>query len=168
MGQLPLMKGVCKIMQLNKDGLKEIQHIEFGQGFKSASFGASPVDGQQIAIGDFDGHLYLHDLEKNTTAWKVKAHSKMVNSIDAIGGMNCGYGAPEIVTGSRDGCVRLWDPRQNAPVLSLEPEEDEKGVVPDCWAVGFGNSFNSTERSIIAGYDNGDMKLFDLKQNSLV
>jgi hypothetical protein len=29
----------------------------------------------------------------------------------SIGGMDVGYGAPEIVTGGRDGCVRLWDTR---------------------------------------------------------
>ena len=31
--------------------------------------------------------------------------------------------APEIVTGGRDGCVRLWDQRVNEPVLALEPGE---------------------------------------------
>ena len=31
--------------------------------------------------------------------------------MDAIGGAGYGYGAPEILTGGRDGCVRLWDIR---------------------------------------------------------
>lgn len=43
--------------------------------------------------------------------YKVKAHDKIVNAIDGIGGMNVGNGAPELVTGGRDGCVRVWDPR---------------------------------------------------------
>ena len=52
-------------------------------------------------------------------------------------------------------------------VLALEPTGDEE-VTPDCWAVGFGNSFNDSERCIAAGYDNGDLKLFDLRKNELV
>jgi WD40 repeat protein len=95
----------------------------------------------------------------------VQAHSSIVNAIDGIGGLQTGYGAPEIVTGGRDGCVRVWDPRQQSPVLSLEPESDQSAR--DCWSVGFGNSFNDEERCVVAGYDNGDVKLFDLRTNSL-
>jgi WD40 repeat protein len=81
-----------------------------------------------------------------------------------VGGGDIGYGAPEIVTGGRDGCIRVWDPRQKSPVLSLEPIEKEPSV-PDAWCVGFGNSYNNDERMIAAGYDNGDLKYFDLKTN---
>ena len=35
--------------------------------------------------------------------YSVKGHSAIVNTIDAIGGLGVGGGAPEIVTGSRDG-----------------------------------------------------------------
>jgi len=49
-------------------------------------------------------------------------------------------------------------------VLSLEPIEKEPSV-PDAWCVGFGNSYNNDERVIAAGYDNGDLKYFDLKTN---
>ncbi len=37
------------------------------------------------------------------------------------------------------------------------------GTPRDCWAVGFGNSYNDDERCICAGYDNGDVKMFDLR-----
>ena len=70
------------------------------------------------------------------------------------------------MTGGTDGCVRVWDPRQQAPVVSLEPSESEP-IKPDCWTVAFGNSYNSEERCIAAGYDNGDVKVFDLKTNCL-
>jgi hypothetical protein len=33
--------------------------------------------------------------------------------------------------------------------------------------VAFGNAYNSEERCIAAGYDNGDVKIFDLKTNCL-
>lgn len=83
----------------------------------------------------------------------------MINSLDSLGGI-VGSGAIEIVTGSRDGRVHLWDPRQTKPVLTLEPED--KSQVPDCWSVALGNSENHQERCIAAGYDNGDLKMFDL------
>jgi len=51
------------------------------------------------------------DLEKQHLKYKVKAHSKIVNAIDGVGGLNCGNGAPELVTAGRDGCIRVWDPR---------------------------------------------------------
>lgn len=37
----------------------------------------------------------------------------------------------------------------------------------DCWTVGFGNSFSDDERYVCAGYDNGDVKMFNLRTMSL-
>jgi len=51
--------------------------------------------------------------------------------------------------------------------LALEPTLAEGEIKPDCWTVAFGNSYNNEERCIAAGYDNGDLKLFDLRANSL-
>lgn len=50
--------------------------------------------------------------------------------------------------------------------MSLEPSADEE-VKPDCWTVKFGNAYNAEERCLAAGYDNGDVKLFDLRMNTL-
>jgi len=55
----------------------------------------------------------------------------------------------------------VWDPRQEDPVVSLDPVEGETPA--DCWTVAFGNSYNDSERCIAAGYDNGDIKMFDLR-----
>ena len=64
------------------------------------------------------------------------------------------------------GSVHIWDTRQaDAAVASMEPAEGE--TKRDCWAVCFGNAFNSSERVVCAGYDNGDVKLFDLRSMSL-
>ena len=83
--------------------------------------------------------------------------------------MNCG--GPEIVTGSKDGAVKIWDPRQASdPVVDISPQyskRNESGT-RDCWAVTFGDSFSNDERSICAGYDNGDLKLFDLRKLAVV
>ena len=95
-----------------------------------------------------------------------KAHGAIVNCIDGAGGVGCERGAPEIVTGSRDGAVHVWDPRQkDAPVASLVPGDGE--AARDCWSVAFGNSFNDEERCVLAGYDNGDVMLFDMRMNAI-
>lgn len=60
------------------------------------------------------------------------------------------------------GSVKVWDPRQqDDPVACMEPAEGE--MRRDCWSVAFGNSYNDSERCVCAGYDNGDVKLFDLR-----
>jgi WD40 repeat protein len=69
------------------------------------------------------------------------------------------------VTCGRDGCVRVWDPRVPEPVLSLEPKDGESAR--DCWTVAFGDSFDDDHRAICAGYDNGDVKLFDLRTSAV-
>lgn len=35
--------------------------------------------------------------------YSVKGHKEIINCIDGVGGLGIGEGAPEIVTGSRDG-----------------------------------------------------------------
>lgn len=37
----------------------------------------------------------------------------------------------------------------------------------DCWCVAIGNSYNDEERCVLAGYDNGDVKMFDLRMNKV-
>lgn len=39
--------------------------------------------------------------------YSVKGHKEIINSIDGVGGLGIGEGAPEIVTGSRDGKLVL-------------------------------------------------------------
>ena len=38
---------------------------------------------------------------------------------------------------------------------------------PDCWALAFGDSFSNEQRCLLAGYANGDLRLFDLRTNTL-
>lgn len=35
--------------------------------------------------------------------YSAKAHSQIINAIDGVGGLGIGAGAPEIITGSKDG-----------------------------------------------------------------
>ncbi len=69
--------------------------------------------------------------------YSVKAHKEIINAIDGVGGLGIGEGAPEIATASRDGSVKIWDPRQNeTPVAVIEPAENE--TKRDAWTVCFG------------------------------
>ena len=85
----------------------------------------------------------------------------MINSID--GCPSVGAGASELLTGSRDGSVKVWDPRADEPVVTV----DASAPNVDCWAVCFGNSVSSADRVVVSGYDNGDVKMLDLRTMSI-
>jgi WD40 repeat protein len=111
--------------------------------------------------------MMVWNLEKlEMPVYSVKGHEEIINAIDGCGGLGIGGGAPEIVTGSRDGLVKVWDTRQKEqPVACMEPAEGQQRR--DCWTVAFGNSYNDSERCVCSGYDNGDIKMFDLRTMSL-
>lgn len=50
-------------------------------------------------------NIFLHrDLENpSISVYSANAHKEIINCIDGVGGLGVGEGAPEIVTGSRDG-----------------------------------------------------------------
>lgn len=141
--------------------------IEKPHPLKCGTFAASAVEERRLATGDFSGRMSIWDLERPDIAvYSVAAHREIVNAIDGCAGLGIGQGAPELVTGSRDGRVKVWDPRQaDAPVAVLEPAEGE--TARDCWTVCFGNSFSQDDRWVAAGYDNGDVKVLDLRMNRL-
>lgn len=75
--------------------------------------------------------------------YSVKGHKEIINTIDGIGGLGIGEGEPEIVTGSRDGTVKVWDPLQKGdPVANMEPVQGENRR--DCWTVAFGKLLKSS------------------------
>ncbi|KOB70785.1 WD repeat-containing protein 92 [Operophtera brumata] len=128
-GSMPRGTGTIEIFEITAGEAKKIKEIERPNSFK--------------------------DLEMNSQVYITKEHTDIINSIDAMGGNTANCGAPEIVTGSRDG----------KPVANMQPVKGE--TKRDCWTVAFGNSFNDAERIVAAGYDNGDLKMFDLRTMSL-
>lgn len=166
MGINPNATGALRVYQLSKGDAEIVLDVQKPAGIKCGTFGASSIEERHLATGDHNGRLAIYDLEKPEVAvFQQQAHVSIINAIDGIGGLDIGYGAPEIVTGGRDGCVRLWDPRVPEPVLALEPSEGQSAR--DCWTVAFGNSFSDEDRCIVAGYDNGDVKLFDLRTSTM-
>ena len=167
MGAFARATGCLQVYELDGVDLKLSKEVETKASVKCGTFGASGLAERHLATGNFEGYLQMYDLERaEKPVMDVKAHTSIVNAIDGCGGAHRGYGAPELVTAGRDGCVRVWDVRQkDAPVASFEPAD---GVAArDCWSVAFGNAFNDDERCVLAGYDNGDVKLFDLRTGTV-
>lgn len=166
LGSYPRGTGAILVYEIVHREVKKISDKETPSSMKCGTFAASSLQSRNLATGDFRGHLCVWDIETMQEVYSVAAHNQIINAIDGVGGLGVGEGAPEIVTGSRDGCVKVWDVRQkNVPVANMEPDEGQE--TRDCWAVAFGNAFNAEERCVCAGYDNGDIKLFDLKTMSI-
>lgn len=156
-----------QVYELDGPEVKLIKEVEKPSSFKCGTFGASSLVDRRLATGNFAGQLQIWDLENpGKPVFEVQAHASIVNAVDGCGGQAKGFGAPELVTCGRDGCVRVWDVRQgDAPVAAFEPADSSN--VRDCWCVAFGNSYNDEERCVLAGYDNGDVKMFDLRMNKV-
>ncbi|XP_075223991.1 dynein axonemal assembly factor 10 [Lycorma delicatula] len=167
LGAEPRGTGVIQIYEISSGKVDIVKQAHKNAALKCGTFGASSLRERYLATGDFEGKMQIWNLEDLfKPIYSVNAHKEIINAIDGIGGQSIGCGAPEIVTGSRDGSVKVWDPRQKEkPVAIMEPDEGE--VRRDCWTVTFGNSYNSEERIVCAGYDNGDIKMFDLKAMSV-
>jgi WD40 repeat protein len=124
LGIHPNAKGALHVFQLNHGEAELVTEGTVASGIKCGTFGASSIEERTIATGDHVGRLVVYDLERiEKPVFSQQAHTSIINAIDGCGGLDVGYGAPEIVTGGRDGCVRLWDPRVNEPVLAMEPGE---------------------------------------------
>ncbi|XP_040567748.1 dynein axonemal assembly factor 10 [Lepeophtheirus salmonis] len=127
--------------------------------YKCGTFKSSDLSNRNLTTGDFKGNIHIWDLENLSTpkdSFK-SAHSDLINSID--GSQRSG----EILTASRDGSVKVWDVRvREKPVAVMIPRETE--YKRDCWTASFGQDGSL----IAAGYDNGDIKIFDLKAMSVL
>nr|XP_023022500.1 WD repeat-containing protein 92 [Leptinotarsa decemlineata] len=159
--------GIVEIYALTGEGVEKQSEFCKKDHFKCCTFEASSLRSRHLATGDFSGRLQIWDLEDPMLpVYKSTKHTAVINSIDGVGGTTSNCGAPEIATGSRDGSVMVWDVRQKeSPVAKFIPAEE--AAARDCWAVAFGDSYSNEERLLAAGYDNGDIKLYDLRSMSV-
>ncbi|KAI9101030.1 WD40-repeat-containing domain protein [Phlyctochytrium arcticum] len=168
LGQHARGTGAIQVFELEHGGLKKVAEAEKQHAFKCGTFQASSLNQRHLATGDFDGRLSIWDLDRlDSPVYTVKAHESVINTLDGCGGVGSMKGPPEIATASRDGSVKVWDTRQkDKPVARIAPAEGD--VVHDTWAVAFGNAYSDEERVVCSGYENGDVKMFDLRKMSLL
>ena len=172
-GEIYNSKGIIQIYNLIKGRL--CLDVEYIRPFpsKCSTFGISSFSSYDFALGDFEGNFQILNLEKGIANYDIKkAHEGIIHGIDAIGGKN-GIGPPEIVTGGKDGMVKIWDLRNDKPVTVLEPKGIEKNGknFPECWTVAYAGvsiGDGSEERKLGIGYDNGDFKIFDLRMDKVL
>ena len=110
--------------------LKLNSEVKRPDPIKCGTFGATSLEDRYLATGDFLGHLAIWDLEHlpQGPIFSVKAHDQIINAIDGVAGLGVGRGAPEIVTASRDGNVKVWDPRlKDRPVACMQPKNAASG-----------------------------------------
>ena len=64
-----------------------------------------------MALGKIRSMVIGHPYYYNNLVWSVKGHASIVNAIDGVGGKamssSSDVGTPEIVSGSRDGSVKV-------------------------------------------------------------
>ncbi|KAJ3189345.1 hypothetical protein HDU85_002974 [Gaertneriomyces sp. JEL0708] len=192
LGQTPRGTGTIQIYELEKGDVSMVKQVEKPHAIKCGTFSASALNTNHLATGDFNGGLSMWDMTNpGSPVYNVQAHDQIINCIDGCGGPGSRKGPPELATGSRDGqsllctfaqmrerpltialwgsvgTVKVWDIRQkDRPVAKIAPAEGE--TAHDTWAVAFGNAYNDQERVLCAGYENGDVKLFDLRAMSLL
>ena len=137
-GVSTLSKGAIRIYELEREGTKDLFHdLSFRpQGIKCATFGASQTGEQHLALGEYSGQLSICDLDRA---------GGEIFSASSRGFCECNrwnwrhnHWSAEIVTGRKDGSVKVWDPRVRQAVVTLNP--DETTSARDCWAMAFGNS----------------------------
>lgn len=162
MGASACGAGLLQVYQMSHGALHHTADIQAKSSIKCATFSASSLEERQLATGDFSGVLHTWDIENKCAVFTGKHHKEIINSIDGVGG-RVGKGAAEIVTGSRDGSVCVWDVRAPSPVVVIQPSSGGR----DCWSVAFGDAYSVDARCLTAGYDNGDIKMFDLASMSL-
>lgn len=166
-GSRPRATGALQVYKMDtqaksaSDRMIKLVDVETESAIKCATFQACDPIQRNVAIGSFNGDLEVYDLlNANKPVFKNRCHNEVINAID-------GGGAPgpcEIVTGSRDGRVHVSDIRcADSVVAALVPEKDKR----DCWTVSMGGTTGPQDRTVIAGFDNGDVKLWDLRSSSV-
>ncbi|KAF8937911.1 hypothetical protein BGZ58_001936 [Dissophora ornata] len=146
--------------------------------FKSGTFRASARSSSlpHLLTGDFEGRVGLWDLSRTEVPLSMfKAHEDVVNCIDGAGSVT---GRPEFVTGGHDGIVKLWDMRQNhkedvggapSPISNMSPKRGHGGN--DVWCIamgGSGSGSGSDDLMVAIGYDNGDVRVMDIRLRQAV
>ncbi len=108
-------------------------------------------DGSEFVTCSTDKSVCIWDINTCERIKKIKAHKEIVNSVDF-----CRQSPNLLVTASDDSTVKLWDRRRRGEVMSF----DSKYQVLTC-------CFNENGEQIVSGGIDNDIKVWDIKKNSL-
>ncbi|KAI0982885.1 hypothetical protein GJ496_011568 [Pomphorhynchus laevis] len=164
-GIKPNASGIIQVQQLlssnEEKGLKLVQEIPTESGLRCSVFN----NDNNLITGNYKGQVEIRDASKLSSEPKIKwdAHKQLVTTVDCIG--DC-TGRPEVVSGGQDGKVKVWDVRQKDKAV-LEMIPDDSDFARECWTVAFGGSYGPEERYVCAGFDSGDIKIFDMRKCSV-
>ena len=133
-------KGVIHVYSLGRELVKK-EEVNMEFGLNAVTFKGSSLTDRRLAVGDFGGRVYSYDFEAGKEVWGLRGH-EVVNCIDGAGGG--GLGPLELVSGGREGSVKVWDLREaKRPVVTMEPETSKR----EGWTVTAGNCHTDTEVS---------------------
>jgi len=151
--------GVLSVFALVGRELQKTSTVKADRPLRCGTFDLGDPQEREFCCGDFNGGLSVWDVETLSQTEQINAHADVLNSL--AGG---GVGSSELLTGGRDGEVKLWDRRAlGRPTMKMMPEEGT--VRRDCWTV----THSGGDRGLAAaGFDNGDVKVFDLRSTKLL
>jgi len=126
-----------------------VKTISFGNyyGTKSANC---------FGMGDFTGKFSVWDTEREEEFYAAQA-PEMIYCVNNSNDLE----PFEWCASSQKGAVTVWDLRSSEPVVKLQPDNSM-----DCWSAVLCDK-GPLERCIICGYDNGDLKVYDMRNNKI-
>jgi len=147
-------EGFIKTYGLASKGINEVNSCKRKKAIRCGTFESSSLEDRYYVTGDFGGNLSVWDLEDiDSPIEEVNgAHSDMINCI--TGDRETG----NVVTGGRDGQVRIWD-RRDLKQCAIKIVGDK---CHDVWTV------TTKDNQICAGYSNGDIRMFDIRTTDKV
>ncbi|KAN0029737.1 hypothetical protein ACTA71_007873 [Dictyostelium dimigraforme] len=165
-----LSKGDIKIHQLEFEEtsgdpkLNLVYENEFSNPFRCMSFfkqSNGQQDNRKFITGDFNGQISEWDSDIcDIPIWGIKgAHQGCIAAVDA-------YGDNLVVCGGKDGSIKVYDTRikpnsgENSTSTSSISTFEQTNK-SNCWSICINDS------NIIAGFENGDLNIYNLKTNSI-
>ncbi|KAL0213725.1 hypothetical protein P9112_005909 [Eukaryota sp. TZLM1-RC] len=166
MGGTPRDLGAFSVYKMYEGKLENLISYEHSKPIKCGTFNASTNE-RHIAFADTGGQLLLVDPEcPSKSLFNVPAHNGIIHAIAGCGPVTA-HGASEAVTAGADGTAKVWDFRQtDGPVVDITPNQDSQKR--ECWGVSFGGATSAFDRIMACGYDNGDVKVVDLRMGGIL
>ena len=95
-------------------GLAEVGGVKRGKAVRCGTFNSSPLEERDLVTGDFSGGLAVWDVDDlDRPVEEVKgAHPDLVHCVTGGPGL--------LVSGGREGVVKVWDVRRQSSLSTLE------------------------------------------------